>query len=85
MAPGPPGLTFRTAKEEKTDIEPYRPEATVAVVASSANRTYRSSLEVTVCPYAIFMMLPAVNWGRSNSMSAPIANANIAYPFGKSV
>lgn len=61
MAPGPPALTFRTAKDEKTGIELYRPEATVAVVASSANLTYRSSFEVTVCPYAIFMILPAVN------------------------
>jgi hypothetical protein len=49
------------AGKKSTRTEPGLPPVTVSIPASSANRTYSSSLERTVWPYVIFIIVPAAN------------------------
>ena len=55
------------AYKKSTSIDPGLPELTVSVAASSARRTYNSSTELTVCPYAIFMIVAAENLQRTKA------------------
>ncbi len=56
-----PRQTDVRAGKKSTRTEPGLPPVTVSVPASSANRTYSSSVERTVWPYVIFMIVPAAN------------------------